>query len=231
MSPATPRRDRERRLLLAATLPHVAFDGWSMAAMRAGAHDAGMPEADVRRLFSGGPDELVRFFVAEADRTMEEELARRNLGNMRIRDRIATAVRVRLEQHDANREAIRRALALQALPQNGPGGLRALYRTVDAMWHAAGDTATDFNFYTKRMLLSGVYMATLLYWLDDKSEESSDTWAFLDRRIDNVMQIQKTRGRLERWLPDPDDLMRRALRRRGPKPFDVFRPDGSAEVS
>ncbi len=210
----TVRRDAARRRLLDATLAHVPFDGWTVAALRAGAADLDMDLADVQRLFPGGADEAVALFVAEADRAMEAELARRDLGNMKIRDRIATAVRVRLEQQAPHREAIRRALAVQALPQNGPGGLKSLYRTVDAMWRAAGDTATDFNFYTKRLLLSGVYVSTLMFWLNDKSDDLEATWAFLDRRIGDVMQIQKLRGRFGRYLPDPEGLLTRALARR-----------------
>ncbi len=211
----TPVRDKERHALLAATLSHVPFDGWTMAALRAGAGDLGLDLADVARLFPGGPDEAVALWVEEADRAMVAELARRNLGNMRHRDRIATAVRVRLEQHEEHREAIRRALALQALPQNGPGGLRSLYRTVDAMWHAAGDTSTDFSFYTKRLLLSGVYISTLMFWLSDTSEGSEASWGFLDRRIEDVMKIQKARGRIERYLPDTERVLGSFLRRRG----------------
>ncbi len=210
----TPRRDRDRLKLLEAALPHVTIDGWTLAAMRAGAADAAIDPADLERLFPRGPGELIALYLAYVDARMERELARRDLGDMRIRDRIATAVRVRLEQNAEHRDAIRRALALQVLPQNGPDGLRALYRTVDAMWHAAGDTSTDFNFYTKRLFLSGIYITTLMFWLDDDSKDSEATWAFLDRRIENVMGIEKLKGRAKRWLPGPDDLVRRAVRRR-----------------
>ena len=210
----TPRRDRDRLRLLQATLPHVSFDGWTLAAMRAGAGDVDMDPADLERLFPDGPDELIRLFMEHADTLMVHELERRDLGNMRIRDRIATTVRVRLEQQAPHREAIRRALALQVLPQNGPGGLRALYRTVDLMWRAAGDTATDFNFYTKRLLLSCVYTATLMFWINDESDDFEATWAFLVRRIGNVMEIEKAKARAKRWLPDPDDLVRRIVQRR-----------------
>ncbi len=200
-------RDTLRRDLLAATLPHVAFDGWTMTAMRAGGDDLGFDLAEIRRLFPGGADEMVDLFVAEADRRMVEALEARDLPAMRIRERIATAVRVRLELHAPHREAVRRALSLQVMPQNGPGTIRGLYRTVDLMWRAAGDDATDINFYTKRMLLAGVYSSTLLYWINDKSEGFADTWAFLDRRINNVMSIQKARFRLEKVLPNPDRLV------------------------
>ena len=115
-----------------------------------------------------------------------------------------------------HREALRHVLSFLALPQNAPLGLKCLYRTVDAMWRAAGDTATDYNFYTKRMLLSGVYGSTLLYWLDDESADYEDSWAFLDRRIADVMTIEKTKGRLKGFfdkLPDPGELLRRCAPR------------------
>ena len=203
----TKRRDDLRRELLEATLRHVPFDGWTLRALIAGGRDLDFDLAEVKRLFPGGADEAVDFFVAEADRLMVEELERRDLKSMRIRERIATAVRVRLEQQAPYREAIRRALALQMMPHNGPGALRGLSRTVDLMWRAAGDDATDANYYTKRLLLAGVLSATVLYWLGDKSEDCQATWVFLDRRIGDVMQIQKARARIEKALPNPDRVV------------------------
>src|SRR4029077_14179482 len=99
------------------------------------------------------------------------------------------------------REAARRALALLALPLNAGLGLKLLYRTVDAMWYAAGDTSADFNFYTKRAILAGVYSSTLLYWLNDRAEGSEATWSFLDRRIDDVMKFEKFKDRVRNWQP------------------------------
>ena len=189
--------EKERHALLEAALGHVPFEGWTRRALAAAARDCGYEPSLARRAFPRGIGDLVDFFAAEADRRMLAELAGLDLGAMRIRDRIATTVRCRLELLAPNREAVRRAIAFYAQPGRAPAGLAALYRTVDAMWRAAGDTATDFNFYTKRMLLSGVYTTTLLYWLDDRSPECADCWAFLDRRIANVMEIQKARGRLE----------------------------------
>lgn len=209
---ATPRRTQARRRLLRATLVHVPFDGWTRTAMGRAAADLDMAAGEARRLFPGGPGELLTFFVAEADRAMVAALAGRDLAAMRVRERIATAVRVRLEQHAPHREALRRALALQALPA-APGGA-ALWRTVDAMWRAAGDRATDFSYYSKRALLAGVYLSTLLYWLEDRSEGFEASWAFLDRRIGDVMGIAALRARLARRLPDPSRLLRCALRRR-----------------
>ena len=202
-----PTRDKLRRDLLGATLRHVPFDGWTMTALIAGGRDLGFDLAEARRLYPGGAEEVADFFVAEADRLMTEELERLDLKSMRIRERIATAVRVRLEQQAPHREAIRRALALQVMPQRGLGTMRGLYRTVDLMWRAAGDEASDFNFYSKRLLLAGVYSSTVLVWLNDKSEGFAATWAFLDRRIDDVMKIQKARYRLEKVLPNPDRIV------------------------
>jgi ubiquinone biosynthesis protein COQ9 len=202
----------EKRRILAAALPHVAFDGWSGGLIARAAAEAGLDPSVALRAFPEGPIDLVSFWIAEADRQMLDELARRDLAAMKVRERIAAAIRIRLTQQAPHREAVRRALSLEALPRHAPAALAALYRTVDAIWYAAGDTATDWNFYSKRLLLAGVYSSTLLIWLDDRSEGLAATWAFLDRRIDDVMQIQKLRGRLDRLvgrLPDPLGLLRR----------------------
>jgi len=199
----------ERRRILAAALPLVPFDGWTGKLLTEAAVIAGLEPSVALRAFPGGVVDLAVFHIQEADRLMLEELALRDLPSLKIRDRIATAIQVRLEQQAGNREAIRRAVALLALPGHAPLALRSLYRTVDAIWHAAGDTATDFNFYSKRLLLAGVYSATLLYWLEDKSEAHQRTWAFLDRRIGEIMRLQKFRGRLDRLAADLPARFRR----------------------
>ncbi len=212
----TVRRAMRERLMLAA-LPHVAFDGWTATALGAGAGDAGIDEIDARRLFPGGAAELVRAFADWADGRMAERMAASDLEAMPMHDRIRLAVRVRLEAVAPYREAIRRGLAHFALPANAPSGLKTLYRTVDAMWYAAGDRAADFGFYTKRGLLAGVFSTTLVYWLDDASESAEATWEFLDRRIDDVMRIHRLRGRLERvagGLPGPFRLFASLVPRR-----------------
>lgn len=191
---------RDRVLL--GLLGHVAFDGWSERSLRAGAVDAGLAPEDGMRAFPTGMLEAVEHFWAYADRRMMEELAGRDLASLRVRERIAAAVRCRLEVVAPHREAVRRALAFMALPQNAGTASRCTYRTVNAMWYAAGDTATDFNFYTKRGLLAGVYAATVLYWLTDESPGSADTWAFLDRRIDGVMSFSRTQGRVTKAVAD-----------------------------
>jgi ubiquinone biosynthesis protein COQ9 len=200
--------------ILLATLSHVPFDGWTQKALRRGTIDAGHGSSVSLRLFPGGLVALAEHLSAYADRLMLKALEKQNLDEMRVRDRITVAVRCRLELMQPYREAMRRVAAFLTLPSNVPLATRLTYKTVNAMWYAAGDTATDFNFYTKRGLLSGVYTSTLLYWLNDESGDCAETWSFLDRRIGNVMKIpgyisraQKTIAR----LPTPWNLMR-ALR-------------------
>lgn len=206
--PADGTRDR----LLLAALPHVPFDGWSDAALASAAAEIGVEPEEVRQAFPGGPVALVTYHAACGDRRLEEALEESRLAEMRVRERIAHAVRLRLEQNAAHREAIRAALPVLAQPGNGPHALASLYRTVDTIWFAVGDRTTDFGFYTKRTLLAGVYLSTLLYWLNDGSEDSAATWAFLDRRIADVMRIQTMRARFAQFRPPPDLGLLRRLR-------------------
>ena len=187
--------EKQRLALLEATLRHVPFDGWSWLAIDAAARDLEIDPMEARRLFPGGPGELIRAFSNEADRQMLAGLERLDLASMKVREKVTAGVRLRLEAVAAHREAARRALAFFAMPQNAAGGLQCLYRTVDAIWYAAGDTATDYNFYTKRGLLAGVYSSTLLYWLNDKSPDYGATWAFLDRRIAEVLKVAGRLGK------------------------------------
>ena len=205
--------DALREEILLAALPHVPFDGWGQAALNRGAADAGHDDATARRLFQGGAAEMIACHSRYADRIMLKALDTCDLDAMKVRERIITAVRTRLEQNSAHREAVRRGLSLLALPQHAPLAARLLYRTVDAMWCAAGDTSTDYNFYSKRALLAGVYSATLLYWLNDKSEGYEATWAFLERRVADVLKVPKVMaqaGRVLDRLPDPFRLLRTA---------------------
>lgn len=173
--------------VLDAVLRHVPFDGWSVRALKAAAPDP----VTFDREFPGGVADAVRAFSDRADAAMTAALAKDP--PERTRDRIARAVRARLEYLAPHREAARRLTAWFALPGHHAVAARCLYRTVDSIWYAAGDRSTDFGFYTKRALLGAVYGATLLYWLEDRSEGSEETWAFLDRRIENLMWMAARR--------------------------------------
>lgn len=202
--------DREREALLWAALPHVAFDGWTRKALSSGAEDAGLAPAVVLKAFPGGPMEALEAFSDGIDRRLLAALGERDLSEMRVRDRIALGVRLRLEMLEPHEEAVRRGLGVLALPSNARLGVTCLYRTVDAIWHAAGDSSTDYNFYSKRLLLAGVYSSTLLAWLNDGSADKADSWSFLDRRIDEVLKVGGGLGKtVKRVLDFPDRLARR----------------------
>jgi ubiquinone biosynthesis protein COQ9 len=196
----------ERRAILDAILPHVPFDGWSQKALRGAAADAGLDAAMAKLAFPGGIAEIIAHWSEEADAAMAAAYENENGDEMRFRERITWLVRARIGAVAKHREAVRRALTYLAQPQHSGAGLRLLYWTVDEMWCAAGDQATDFNFYTKRLTLAGVYSSTLLYWLDDASDDSEATWKFLDRRIAGVMRVPQRKEKLRRatrYLPNP----------------------------
>lgn len=188
-------RDR----LADAVAAEAVFEGWSRSALRAASQALALPEGEAERLFPGGPVDVLIYVSERADRRTVADMGEAGAAQLKIRDRIRTAVRLRLERHAGQKEAARRALSLLALPFNAALGLKLLYRTVDAMWYAAGDTSVDFNFYTKRATLAGVYSSTLLYWLNDRSDGGEATWSFLDRRIDNVMQFEKLKANVKAW--------------------------------
>lgn len=187
----TPTELRPR--LVVAMLPHVPFEGWSASALKLAAADIGVPEPVARLAFSG-PADMADAFTAVADTTMTAELERRGVLEMKVRERITAAVRVRLEQAEPHREAVRRALTVLAF--DPARAAATAWRSADAMWRAAGDRATDYNFYTKRAILAGVYGSTLLVWVADESEGRAATWAFLERRIAGVMAFEKAKARL-----------------------------------
>lgn len=193
--------DELRPHLVEAMLPHVPFDGWSRTAAEAALADLGLKTALAGIAFPGGPFQMVDAYTALADARMTAALDTPEFRALKVRQKITAAIRTRLEQAAPHREAVRRATTLMALPLNAPRALKLGWRTADAIWRAAGDTSTDFNHYSKRTLAGAVYAATLLVWLNDDSEDFADTWAFLDRRIANVMQIEKAKARLR----TPDD--------------------------
>jgi len=198
----TPKIDAHRQLILGHALPNVPFEGWTRAVMTRAAREAGIPDSRLRLAFPEGPLGLVAYFIARADRQMTEKLGAQDLSSMKIREKVTFAVRTWLELQADNPEAVRRAATLLSLPLSAGTALRCLYGTVDALWLAIGDTSTDYNFYTKRMILAGVFSTVLLQWLGDDSDGKQDTWDFLDRRIANVMSFEKFKAR----LPDASGL-------------------------
>jgi ubiquinone biosynthesis protein COQ9 len=197
-----PRRDDQqmREAVLAAALPHAAFDGFTDSVLQKAGTEAGVAKTDLARLFENGPTSLVEFYSTHTDAEMEKRLASMDLKAMKIRERIATAVKTRLAILKPHKEAARRAAAFLSLPMHAALGARLMYHTVDSMWRAAGDTATDFNFYTKRGILAGVYGATAVRWFNDTSEDEKPTEEFLAARIENVMQFEKFKAKAKEAL-------------------------------
>ncbi|WP_294296947.1 COQ9 family protein [uncultured Sphingomonas sp.] len=186
--------DEIRSALAPEVAANAAFDGWNTRAVDAAAVALGI-DADVARLaFPGGPVDMIDAWFAHIDAEMHARLPAATLAAMKIRQRITTLVETRLEIAAPNREALRRALAILALPQNALRAAKLGWRSADVMWRAAGDTATDYNHYTKRAMLGAVYAATIAVFLDDESEEFADTRAFLARRIENIMQVEKVKA-------------------------------------
>lgn len=195
---------RVRDAVLACALLEIGQYGFSDAALRVAAEKAGVNSAELKAAFPNGGASLVEAFSHWADERMVERM--REDKSERIRERIAHAVRTRLDVLAPHKDAARRAAAFLAQPQNAPLAASLMMHSVDLMWRAAGDRSSDFSYYTKRALLGGVYGATLIHWLSDSSEGHADTWSFLDKRIADVMQIEQLRGAAREWvakLPDP----------------------------
>ena len=183
--------DEVRVALADGIASNAAFDGWGDEARDMAADAAGIDRDIARLAFKDGPVAMIDAWFGAIDAAMVAAVPREQAAAMKIRQRITALVEARLEALSPNREALRRALTILAMPQNAASGARLGWRTVDTIWAQAGDTATDYNHYTKRMTLGAVYGSTLIAWIDDGSEAWIETADFLDRRIDNVMQFEK----------------------------------------
>ena len=198
---------RERVLLQALEL--IPATGFSDTTLASAAERAGVTKREMQDTFPQGPASLAEAFSVWADDRMSERM----MGEVpeRLRDRVAAAVRARIEVLTPYKESARRAAAFLSQPQNAPLAAKLLMATVDAIWRAAGDRSSDFSYYTKRAMLAGVYGTTLAYWFSDSSEGHASTWTFLGHRIDNVMQIEKWRGQARdalSKLPDPLGILK-----------------------
>ncbi|MBU0668928.1 MAG: COQ9 family protein [Alphaproteobacteria bacterium] len=193
----------ELRLHLAPAIADAAvFDGWNDTALEMAAQQAGV-DGDVARLaYKGGAMDMIGAWIETIDEAMAAALPPAALASMKIRERIRSLVQFRLDAVAGREEALRRAMAIMAMPQNAASALRTGWHSADVMWRLAGDTATDYNHYTKRAILASIYGATLAVFLDDESEDKAETRAFLERRIDGVMRFEKTKAK---WLNSERD--------------------------
>jgi ubiquinone biosynthesis protein COQ9 len=207
-----PERLPDRDKAIEAMLPNIPFDGWTTRSLKAGLRDAGMPADEADLLFPLGIVDMIETFCDLADRRMEEAAA--TLPEMRLPEKVRAVIALRLEQNRPYKEAVRRAIAILSVPRNTRAAAACTARTVDAIWHAAGDRSVDFAWYTKRAQLAAIYTATVLYWLRDCSEGDADTLAFLDRRLATTAWLHRLRKRFDTMvdrLPRPPVLRPRAL--------------------
>lgn len=195
----------ELRLILAPQIAQEAvFDGWTDTALANAVDILGVDAEAARFAFADGPLAMVEAWISHVDAAMIAAFPPERIATMKIRERIGAMIRFRLEHVAPDKEALRRATAILARPGNAARTARISWRTADLIWRLAGDTATDYNHYTKRLMVSGVYGSTLAVFLDDDSDDHAETWGFLDRRIDNVMQIEKVKAQLLR--PDAESF-------------------------
>jgi len=202
-----------RDAVLEASLPHVPFDGWTERALLAGEKASGLGEGAGYRAFPGGIADMAAHASDYFDRKMLASLDKLDLASMKIRERVTAGVRCRIEACLGHKEAHRRLLAYLALPTHKALAARLAWETCNRIWYAAGDDATDFNYYTKRGLLFPVYTTTVLYWHADASADSADTWGYLDRRIGDVMKIPGYQARFRKGLgslPNPFKILKRS---------------------
>lgn len=197
MLPPDPTLDEIRAALAPLVAENAAFDGWNAKAVESAAQALGVEASIAAIAFPGGATDMIDAWFASIDAAMTASFTPEQLGNMKIRDRITRLVETRLELVAANREALRRAVAILAMPQNLAHAARLGWRSADVMWRLAGDTATDYNHYTKRTILGSVYAATITVFLNDESEGWADTRAFLARRIEGIMRFEKAKAK---WL-------------------------------
>lgn len=190
--------DEVRARLAPLVADAAAFDGWSEAALDDAAARGGIASALARLAFKDGAMAMIAAWIGTIDAAMEQALPPEKLAAMKVRERIRALVEFRLERMAGKEEALRRAQALMTMPQNAAKALKLAWHSADRMWRLAGDTATDYNHYTKRAILAGIYAATLAVFVGDESDGKADTRAFLDRRIDGVMRFEKAKARLLR---------------------------------
>jgi ubiquinone biosynthesis protein COQ9 len=191
--PADPTLDEVRAALAPIIARNAGFDGWSDAAVHAAADEAGVDRDVAKLAFKDNAIDMIDAWIDSIDMELAHRLPAEKLAAMKIRDRITALLATRLDIMAPDRESLRRAMAIMAMPQNLVRSAKIGWRSADRMWRLAGDTASDFNHYTKRMTLSAVYASTLSVFVNDDSDNFADARAFLDRRIDNVMQFEKVK--------------------------------------
>ncbi|MBX7146205.1 MAG: COQ9 family protein [Alphaproteobacteria bacterium] len=204
--------DNLKKDLLYKALRYVPFQGWTQQSLKHAAKDLHIDDPKALRLFDDPIDKnMIIFFSHQADIRMIDEFITHDLSTMSIRNKVALAIKIRLQQNIQYQESIRRAVFIMMQPQNLMASMRCVYHTTNKIWYALKDKSTDYNFYTKRGLLGLVYISTLFYWLNDQSQGQHESWVFLERRIQEVLSIPKIIHNvkmLPAWVPSPRRFIR-----------------------
>jgi len=204
MTDAQLTRTAQKDAILEASLIHTAFDGWSNRALQAAGRDCSIDQATLRRLFPRGTESLVVWLDDWLDRQIDATIDIEALRQLPVRRRIAKLVRTRLELLGTHQESMRRLALARGLPQNLPLSARNLWKTADRIWEKAGfpnDQSDGLSRFTRRGLLVGILTSTFFFWLEDMSPDFADTWAFLDRRIDDALKLGRLPAALKTWSP------------------------------
>ena len=201
--------EKAKNLILEALLRHVPFDGWTLSSLKMAVKEAGFKEGDEYRAFDGDMDQVLVYAFEWFDHKMEEKLKKIDLKAMRTKDRVATCIMVRLHLMAPYKMAIQKSFSYLAKPSKALLGAKCVAKTVNKIWYAAGDKATDFNYYTKRALLMGVYVSTVRFWLQDQTGDDFATRAYLERRLADAMKIPQLKATLQQGL----DFLCRPFRR------------------
>lgn len=191
---------QEKTTFIEALLPQTAIHGWSDEALKEAAKACHFDEGKVALLFPQGLDEMIEYTGLMFDEKMVQAFSKEALNAMKVRERIFELTKMRLTLAAPFKESLRQAATYFANPLKAPIGLKSLYHTVDTIWRLAGDTSTDYNFYTKRTLLSGIFSATVVVWLNDASADHEESWEFLKRRIDDVLSLPKAFSQMPEHL-------------------------------
>lgn len=204
--------DAARQAIFEAALTHVPFDGWTSKSLRQAVADAGLPDGAEELYFPGGALEVIKYWSAQMDTVITAHFAALDLRSMKIRDKVTQGVLVRLEAIGRHEEAARRAVARLSLPDAAGQAAVQIWATADTIWRGIGDTSTDVNYYSKRTILSGVIGSSIMSWLADSDADKIKAKAFLDARIQNVMQFEKAKWDFKKRtenMPKPAEILGR----------------------
>lgn len=227
---ATDGFEQARRKVLAAALKRAPFDGWTSVTLAASGKDAGIDRATLAAAFPKGVGDLLAFWSGENDAAMAAAMTGPDFGALRIREKVSYALKARLDALRPHKEAARRAAATLALPLFAPLAARLVWNTADAVWRGLGDKSTDFNFYTKRAILTGVWTSTFARWLADDSPDEEPTRKFLAARIENVMQFEKLKAKVRDNGFDPEGMFGWLAKVRYPRDADQQRAAEEAKI-